>query len=81
MMFDPHKGQWWNADPARMFEAYYMTLRVHYEMPALEAYNYARQHGAAVGVGTPGGVIGLMRAALNTHNAGNERRPKGVALD
>lgn len=39
-MFDPHKGQWWNA--TNTFEAYYMTLRVHYEMPALEAFRMAK---------------------------------------
>ena len=63
-LFDPHKGQWWNAAPNRMFEAYYMTLRVHYSMTALEAFKYAKEHGAAVGVGLPGGVIGLVREAL-----------------
>lgn len=47
-----------------MFEAYYMTLRVHYEMPAAQAYAYAKQHGDSVGVGKPGGVIGLMKGAL-----------------
>lgn len=35
-LFDPHKGQWWNAADKR--RAYYMTLRVHYEMGALEAW-------------------------------------------
>lgn len=55
---------WWNAPPERMFKAYYMTLRVHYGMPALEAYTYARKHGLALGVGKPGGIIGLMKEAL-----------------
>lgn len=41
-MFNPRKGQWWNADDK--FQAYYMTLRVHYEMPALEAYRMARKN-------------------------------------
>lgn len=57
-------GSWWDAPPERMFEAYYMTLRVHYEMPAAQAYAYAKQHGDSVGVGKPGGVIGLMKGAL-----------------
>jgi hypothetical protein len=63
-MFDPHHAQWWNAAPDRMFEAYYMTLRVHYEMPAIEAFRYAKEHGHKVGVGVPGGIIGLMKREL-----------------
>jgi hypothetical protein len=63
-MFDPHKGQWWNQPPERMFEAYYMTLRVHYEMPALDAFIYAKEKGPEVGVGRPGGIIGLIKEAL-----------------
>jgi hypothetical protein len=42
MLFDPHKGQWWNAEDTRL--AYYMTLRVHYEMGALEAWNMVKKN-------------------------------------
>lgn len=35
-------GQWWNAPPDEIFRAYYLCLRTHYEMPALEAYATAR---------------------------------------
>jgi len=40
-LFNPHKGQWWNAEDKPL--AYYMTLRVHYEMGALEAWNYMKK--------------------------------------
>lgn len=44
-MFNPYKGQWWN-EPAgkQQFIAYYMTLRVHYQMSAREAFLYAKDH-------------------------------------
>lgn len=58
-------GPWWNAPPNRMFEAYYMTLRVHYQMPAALAFECARKNGPLVGVGRPGGVVGLIRDTLN----------------
>lgn len=41
-LFNPLKGQWWNAENKR--EAYYMTLRVHYRMPALEAWNMLKRN-------------------------------------
>src|SRR5678815_2501562 len=42
MLFDPRKDQWWNAD--NKFQAYYMTLRVHYDMCALEAFQMAKDN-------------------------------------
>lgn len=41
-LFDPHKSQWWNAP--NKFEAYYMTLRVHYGMYAWEAFKMAKEN-------------------------------------
>lgn len=41
-LFNPRKGQWWNAANKR--EAYYMTLRVHYHMPALEAWQMMKRN-------------------------------------
>jgi hypothetical protein len=43
MIFNPRASQWWNAAPSEKFQAYYMTLRIHYEMPALAAFNYAKE--------------------------------------
>lgn len=36
-------GQWWNAPDEERFHAYYMNLRTNYEMPALEAFQKAKQ--------------------------------------
>lgn len=63
-MFDVHKGQWWNATPEQMFEAYYMTLRVHYEMTAANAFAVAKANKELLGIGKPGGFIGLMKQAI-----------------
>ncbi len=63
-MWNPYREPWWRAPPEQMFEAYYMTLRVHHSMPALEAYNYAKKNGDLLGLGLPGGFIGKMREAL-----------------
>ena len=41
-LFDPHKGQWWSADNKR--QAYYMNLRIHYEMGALEAWQMMKKN-------------------------------------
>jgi hypothetical protein len=41
-----------------------MTLRVHYEMTALEAFATAKQNRETLGIGTPGGLMGRLRAAL-----------------
>ncbi len=58
-------GPWWNAPPEQSFQAYYMTMRVHYEMPAAEALATARRAAPALGIGTPGGFMGLLRNAIN----------------
>ena len=34
--------QWWNADDK--FRAYYLNLRINYEMPALEAFQMAKKN-------------------------------------
>lgn len=60
-MFDPRKDQWWNATDK--FQAYYMTLRVHYGMPALEAYAMAKTNFAEQ-PGFFGDPIGTLRAAV-----------------
>lgn len=43
MLFNPHKGQWWNEPAESRTTAYYMTLRVHYGMCALEAWDYIKR--------------------------------------
>lgn len=59
-------GAWWNVPPEDMFRAYYMTLRIHHGMTALDAYTYAREHGPSLGVGREGGIIGLLKEALSS---------------
>lgn len=65
-MFDPHKGQWWNAPTGQQFEAYYMTLRVHYEMPALDAFRAAKANAGVLSLDAKPGFLGSIREAL-TH--------------
>jgi hypothetical protein len=65
MMFNVHKAQWWNAASSQMFEAYYMTLRVHYGMTASDAFATAKANKEVLGIGMPGGFIGLMKQAIN----------------
>ena len=57
-------GPWWNAPPERMREAYYMTLRHHYEMGAREALETVRRCETTLGIGRPGGFIGLIKEAI-----------------
>lgn len=57
-------GAWWNAPPAQMFQAYYMTLRVHYGMPASEAFERAKENREALAIGQPLGIVGKIREAL-----------------
>lgn len=61
-MFNPHKEHWWNAENKK--EAYYMTLRVHYEMPAMEAWERVKQTQAKYPafLADP---IGTLRSAIN----------------
>ena len=64
-LWDVHKdGAWWNAPPEKSFEAYYMTLRVHYEMPAKEAFEYAQRSREILALGQPGGFMGLLRRSI-----------------
>lgn len=62
-LFDPRQGQWWNAPAEQREQAYYMTLRVHYEMSALDAWNTLKR----VRVEHPGllnDLIGSLRRVL-----------------
>lgn len=63
-LFDPHKGQWWNAPPAQAFQAYYMTLRVHYGMQAWEAFSYAKKSAAALHLGETQAFLPALREAF-----------------
>lgn len=58
-------GPWWNAPPERAFQAYYMTMRVHYEMTAADALATARRAAPGLGLGTPSGFLGLLHDAIN----------------
>lgn len=57
-------GAWWTAPPSEQRWAYYMTLRVHYEMPAAEALRAVNQNSEVLGVGRPLGFIGVLREHL-----------------
>jgi hypothetical protein len=59
-------SQWWNAPAGpQQLRAYYMTLRVHYGMPAAEAWDYAKRNADALGI-TRGGFIENLRRAIDT---------------
>lgn len=58
-------GPWWNAPPEQSFQAYYMTMRVHYEMTAADALATARRNTTVLGLGTQEGFMGLLRKAIN----------------
>jgi len=53
-------GTWWRAPAEKRFWAYYLCLRIHYEMPALEAFRYAKQQLNDWGLD----LIGTCRKAL-----------------
>jgi hypothetical protein len=61
---DGGDGPWWNAPPELQRQAYYMTLRVHYQMPAAEALAMVRRNTEGLSLGTPPGFMGLLRAAI-----------------
>jgi hypothetical protein len=42
-----------------------MTMRVDYEMTAADALATARRAAPGLGLGTPGGFLGLLRDAIN----------------
>lgn len=42
-MWNVRKTPWWNAPADRIREAYYMTMRVHYEMSALKAWTETKR--------------------------------------
>ncbi len=65
-------GLWWNAPSEGRFRQYYLTLRWHYEMPALEAFNYAKRAFEDY-PGFMSDTIGTLRSALR---AGDERGGK-----
>jgi hypothetical protein len=64
-MFDPYRGQWWQQPTAegQQFRAYYMTLRVHYEMPASQALRVARENTEILALRGEGFMLRL-RSAL-----------------
>ena len=64
MLWNPRVNQWWNAPPNKMFEAYYMTLRVHYGMGAQDAFRTAKANKECLGLDEPGGIVGKIKRAL-----------------
>lgn len=64
-LFNPYKGQWWNAPMGQQFQAYYMTLRVHYEMPALDAFVMAKENMGVLSLDAEPGFMGTLRRVLS----------------
>lgn len=66
-LWDVHEAPWWRAPPERQREAYYMNLRVHYEMGAAEALAYLRKHATKLGLDHPGGFMGHLKEAIHAN--------------
>lgn len=64
-LFNPRKSQWWNAPLGEQRRAYYMTLRVHYEMPAAEALRLTNRNAEALCLDKGPGFIVNLRNAIN----------------
>lgn len=64
-LWNVRAAPWWQAPAGEQFHAYYMNLRVHYDMPAAEALAYARVHRTVLGLDRPGGFMETLRAAIN----------------
>ena len=69
--YDPVRTPWWTVPTAdgQQFKAYYRTLRVCYEMPAIQALRVARKNAEALGLRGDGFMLRL-RQALKPDQAG-----------
>lgn len=70
MAYDPVQTPWWTVPTAdgQQFKAYYMTLRVCYEMPACQALRVARKNAEVLDLRGNGFMLRL-RQALNPDQA------------
>ena len=71
MGYDPVRTPWWTVPTAdrQQFKAYYITLRVCYDMPASQALRVARKNAEVLGLRGDGFILRLKRA-LNPDQAG-----------
>ena len=62
--YDPVRTPWWTVPTAdgAQFRAYYLTLRVCYEMPASQALRVARKNAEALDLRGDGFILRLKRA-------------------